>query len=219
MYLYSGSKKEFHMCKTDQPQQEDLEKDLEELRSIIAVLEQGVNTAKGGTGDDLEGTDNILAEFRGDPFADLIHGELTSYYDRLDTLLSRLKKCLEPEVLSQQSESESGPLRLVGLNCEIQSLTANLQEFFNSQINAANQPGSTSSQQARVQQARAQVTNAVANILNTWVFPAIKKIASTLWPIILNLVTPKHWKIGGEISGGIPGIGLSKASIEIQFGK
>jgi len=44
------------------------------------------------------------------------------------------------------------------------------------------------------------------------------KLARRLVKMISGLVTPKEWKLGGEVSAGVPGLGLSAVTIEITFG-
>jgi hypothetical protein len=46
----------------------------------------------------------------------------------------------------------------------------------------------------------------------------LKTAVSKLWNLLLRLITPKEWKISGEISGGIPALGMATATVEITFG-
>jgi hypothetical protein len=46
----------------------------------------------------------------------------------------------------------------------------------------------------------------------------LKAVLAKAWHLVSRLVTPKEWKVSGEVAGGIPGIGLAKAGIEITFG-
>jgi hypothetical protein len=46
----------------------------------------------------------------------------------------------------------------------------------------------------------------------------LKGALSKLWNLLLRLITPKEWKISGEISGGIPTLGMATATVEITFG-
>jgi hypothetical protein len=53
-------------------------------------------------------------------------------------------------------------------------------------------------------------------------FRAIKaifsRLAKRLVAMLANLLTPKEWTIGGEISGGVPALALGKVTIDITFG-
>jgi hypothetical protein len=46
----------------------------------------------------------------------------------------------------------------------------------------------------------------------------LKAALAKVWHLVSRLVTPREWKVSGEVAGGIPGIGLAKAGIEITFG-
>jgi hypothetical protein len=46
----------------------------------------------------------------------------------------------------------------------------------------------------------------------------LKAALAKAWHLVSRLVTPREWKVSGEIAGGIPMIGLAKAGIEITFG-
>ena len=50
------------------------------------------------------------------------------------------------------------------------------------------------------------------------VIAKLKAALSKTWHLVSRLITPKEWKVLGEFGGGIPGIGLAKAGIEITFG-
>jgi hypothetical protein len=65
----------------------------------------------------------------------------------------------------------------------------------------------------------AQVTNPVGMALSkikSYLMPLLKKFLSKIWQIISNLLTPKEWKLKGEIGTGI--FGLANVGIEITFG-
>lgn len=49
-------------------------------------------------------------------------------------------------------------------------------------------------------------------LITTW----IKRISAQLWNLLCSLLTPKEWKLGGDISSGP--FGLANASVEITFG-
>ncbi|MEO6118615.1 MAG: hypothetical protein ABIP37_06050 [Methylotenera sp.] len=59
---------------------------------------------------------------------------------------------------------------------------------------------------------QAALKNANLNLL-----PFLKQLLSKIWQIISNLMTPKEWKISGEVSGNI--LGLANVGLEITFGK
>lgn len=44
----------------------------------------------------------------------------------------------------------------------------------------------------------------------------IQKMSSKLWKVIMNLITPKEWKIKGGLSTGV--LGLAGAEVEVTFG-
>jgi hypothetical protein len=48
--------------------------------------------------------------------------------------------------------------------------------------------------------------------------PLLAKVASRLWAIISHLLTPKEWQITGDVSGGIPALGMAKVELAITFG-
>jgi hypothetical protein len=46
----------------------------------------------------------------------------------------------------------------------------------------------------------------------------LKAALAAVWHLLSRLLRPKEWKVYGEIAGGIPGLGLAAAGIEITFG-
>lgn len=57
-----------------------------------------------------------------------------------------------------------------------------------------------------------QITANWLSTLQAW----LKRIGGQLWQLLLRLITPKEWKLGGSV-GAAP-FGLASATIEITFG-
>ena len=46
----------------------------------------------------------------------------------------------------------------------------------------------------------------------------LKAALSSIWNLLSHILKPTEWKVAGEIGGGIPGLGMVSATIEISFG-
>lgn len=53
------------------------------------------------------------------------------------------------------------------------------------------------------------------NWINNTLKPAIKRTLHKLWKLLANLLTPKEWKLRGEVGSSL--LGLGSASVEITF--
>ena len=62
---------------------------------------------------------------------------------------------------------------------------------------------------------RGKIQNAV-NWVRNHLIPWLQNLWSSVWGIIQTLITPKEWKLSGELGTGV--LGFAKASIEITFG-
>jgi hypothetical protein len=59
-------------------------------------------------------------------------------------------------------------------------------------------------------------SESLASVLDAWVLPLLSRIAKWLGHTLLRLLTPKEWKLGGEVGTGV--FGLANARVEVTFG-
>ncbi len=141
-----------------------------------------------------------------------IEGDIANFKDRVAELLDRITELLQQ--ISRSPKKENRPEDIFPLSTLAQELKAQVEwlegmlTHLESIVSNATPNNTSSSGQA--------IKSAISTIQHK-LLPFIKTLLSKLWSIISSLLTPKEWKLKGEVGAGL--LGLTKVEVEVTFGK
>jgi len=148
----------------------------------------------------------VLSEFAPHEDLDAIRTRVFGLIEEILGKLASLRNSLEHIQIGDNTEGVQSEIldlqsllgRLASILTRIENLTA-LLSARNTPQNAP-QPGFW------------KKTKKVFSVIKRW----LQGISAQLWQLLSRLMTPKEWKLGGELGTGV--LGLAKVQVEVTFG-
>lgn len=140
--------------------------------------------------------------------------ELSGFMERAAELIARISEALQ--ALHETPGQFRAPENAFALTTLAQELKAQL-EWLESML--AYLEDMAAGPVAWPRDAAAQVSGAIGAArakLTGYLIPLMKRFLSKLWSLISGLLTPKEWKLKGQVGTGL--LGLANVEVEISFG-
>lgn len=177
-----------------------------------AALSEALQRDLQGAGDELAKHRSALAQLSSRPSSAFLP-RCIDWLDRVIQGMSRLRDRIRPQVLRALTGSRDATVKCIG---SVDSVRADVSLLLGTLKSTLPALKVFLDGDSDLQQAVKSRFAATAGVLKAWVNPLLTRVASWLGRILLRLLVPKEWKIGGKVGTGV--FGLAEASLEITFG-